>query len=246
MIHHAEDERRAREDLAAAYRLVAHFGWDDLIFTHISMRVPGTDDAFLINPYGMLFSEITASSLVKIDHEGNKLEPSDYPVNPAGFTIHSAIHMARPDLHCVMHTHTIAGIAVSTLAEGLLPINQASLPFYERVAYHDYEGLANDLDERERIVADLGPSGRAMILRNHGLLTAGASPEEAFLAMYFLERACQIQVAALGMGRALNPLPPAVCDKTARQYEMASSAGVPSPWPGLLRLLDTVSPGYLG
>ena len=215
----SEAERQMRQDLAAAYRLVALYGMDDSIYTHISARVPGTTDQFLINPFGMLFRDITASSLVKIDLQGQLMEPSAYDVNPAGFTIHSAVHAARHDAVCVLHTHTVAGVAVSSLACGLQPCNQWSLQFYERVKYHDFEGIALNLDERERLVADLGPTARALILRNHGLVTLGRSVAEAFILMHNLERACRVQVAIQGTGQAIHPVPDAVCELTARQYE---------------------------
>lgn len=216
-------ERAVREDLAAAYRLVAHFGMDDSIYTHISARVPGTTDQFLINPYGLLFRDITASSLVKIDLEGRIVEPTDHDVNPAGFTIHSAVHAARHDATCVLHTHTVAGVAVSSLAGGLQPCNQWALQFHDRVAYHDFEGIALDHDERERLVADLGPSKRALILRNHGLVTLGRTVAEAFILMHNLERACKVQLAIQASGQPVHPVPPEVCERTARQYESGDS-----------------------
>lgn len=238
-------EQQVREDLAAAYRLVAHFGMDDSIYTHISARVPGTQDQFLINPFGLLFKDITASSLVKIDTEGHILDPSAYDVNPAGFTIHSAVHAARHDAACVVHTHTVPGVAVSSLACGLQPCNQWALQFYGRVVYHEFEGIALDLDERERLVADLGPSARAMILRNHGLLTLGHSVAEAFILMLNLDRACKVQLAIQGSGQPIRPVPPEVCERTARQYESGDSnraPGQPDPhwreWQGLLRHLE--------
>ena len=215
---HSEAERQVREDLAAAYRLVALYGMDDSIYTHISARVPGTDDQFLINPFGMLFRDITASSLVKIDLAGNIVEPSDYDVNPAGFTIHSAVHAARHDAVCVLHTHTVAGVAVSSLAGGLQPCNQWALQFHHRVAYHDYEGIALNHAERERLVADLGPTHRALILRNHGLVTLGRSVAEGFILMHNLERACRVQVAVQGTGQPIYPVPEDVCELTAQQY----------------------------
>ncbi|HEY0295546.1 MAG TPA: class II aldolase/adducin family protein [Bordetella sp.] len=214
----SDAERRVREDLAAAYRLVAHFGLDDSIYTHISARVPGTLDQFLINPFGMLFKDITASSLVKIDTEGRILEPTDYSVNPAGFTIHSAVHMARHDAECVLHTHTVAGVAVSSLQCGLQPCNQWALQFYNRVVYHEFEGIALNLDERERLVADLGPDAKAMILRNHGLLTCGDSVAEAFILMMNLERACRVQMSIQASGQPIHPVPVEVCELTANQY----------------------------
>jgi ribulose-5-phosphate 4-epimerase/fuculose-1-phosphate aldolase len=212
-------ERKVREDLAAAYRLVAYFGMDDSIYTHISARVPETDDQFLINPFGMLFRDITASSLVKIDLDGRVVGASPYDVNPAGFTIHSAVHAARHDAACVLHTHTVAGVAVSSLAGGLRPCNQWALQFYNRVVYHDFEGLALDMTERERLVEDLGPTARALILRNHGLVTLGRTISEAFILMLNLERACRVQVAIESSNQPVNPVPPEICERTARQYE---------------------------
>ncbi|MCU7370080.1 class II aldolase/adducin family protein [Paucibacter sp. O1-1] len=221
--HRSAAEQQVRQDLAAAYRLVAQFSMDDSIYTHISARVPGTQDQFLINPYGMLFRDITASSLVKIDLEGNLVEPSDFEVNPAGFTIHSAVHAARHDAICVVHTHTVAGVAVSSLAGGLEPCNQWALQFHNRVSYHDFEGIALNLDERERLVLDLGPTSRALILRNHGLVTLGRSVPEAFILMHNLERACRVQVAIQGTGRPVCPVPEEVRELTARQYEGGNS-----------------------
>src|SRR3990172_468515 len=189
----AAAEWEARVNLAATYRLVSHYGWDDLIFTHISARVPGPEHHFLINPYGMLFNEITASSLVKVDLAGNKVTESPYIINPAGFTIHSAVHAARQDAHCVIHLHTEYGIAVSAQKNGLLPISQQSLFALSSLAYHDYEGLALNEEEKPRLVRDLGDKAY-LILRNHGLLTVGRTTAEAFLSMFILERACKIQV----------------------------------------------------
>jgi len=237
-------EAQVRRDLAAAYRLVASYGMDDSIYTHISARVPDTDDQFLINPFGMLFRDITASSLVKIDLEGRILEPSDWDVNPAGFTIHSAVHSARHDAVCVAHTHTLAGVAVSSLEEGLQPCNQWALQFHNRVVYHEFEGIALDHAERERLVADLGPTARAMILRNHGLLTVGRTVAEAFLLMLNLNRACEVQIALQSTGRPIHMVPDAVCELTARQYEGGDSnrlPGSPDPnareWAAMLRRL---------
>src|SRR6267378_7094127 len=201
----SEPEWQARVDLAAAYRLVALYGWDDLIFTHISARVPGTEHHFLLNPYGMMFEEVTASSLVKVDLAGNKVDESPYFVNPAGFTIHSAVHAAREDALCVVHLHTDYGIAVSAQKDGLLPISQQAMLALSSLAYHDYEGLALNEDEKSRLVADLGNKSE-MILRNHGLLTVGKSPAEAFLSMYILERACRIQILAQSGGETLLPV----------------------------------------
>ena len=232
-----------RVELAAAYRLVAHFGWDDLIFTHISARVPGPEHHFLINPYGQLFGEITASSLVKVGLDGEKVEPSAYDVNPAGFTIHSAIHAAREDAQCVLHLHTPAGVAVSSQEEGLLGLNQTALIVREQIAYHEYEGIALDHAERPRLVADLGQKN-AMLLRNHGTLTVGATVAEAFMTMYFLERACAMQVATLAGGRELHPPRPEVAALVARQAAAGGSGAAKLAWPGLLRLLDAKDPSF--
>jgi len=237
------DEREMRVALAACYRLIAHFGMDDLVFTHISARVPGEPEHFLINPYGMMFHEITASSLVKIDHEGNIVEDTGYPVNHAGFVIHSAVHMARPEINCVLHTHTRAGIAISCLQEGLLHINQHSAMFYNRVGYHDYEGIALDLDERSRLVRDLGDKS-ALILRNHGLLTAGRTVPEAFELMYYLELSCRIQVDLMATGGKLNRLSDNVCQHTAEQFASSPTPRGERQWPALLRVLDAKDPSY--
>lgn len=241
------DIQAARRDLAAAYRLIAHFGLDDGIYTHISMRVG--HDRFLLNPFGLSFDEIQASTLVTIDHEGAVIDdPLGGGVNTAGFTIHSAIHIARADLACVVHTHTVAGVAVSSQEDGLLPLNQWSLQFYNRIAFHDYEGIALDLDERERLVADLGELD-TMILRNHGLMTSGVSVAAATKKMLNLERACKAQVAALAGGVPLRWPPHAVCEKTAQQYEAGSVSKAAGPtrdhqWEAYLRLLDRVAPDY--
>ncbi len=236
-------EREVRIALAACYRLVAHFGMDDLVYTHISARVPGRPGHFLINPYGLMFHEITASSLVEVDGDGNIVRDTGYPVNKAGFVIHSAIHAARPDVNCVLHTHTRAGIAVSCLEEGLLPINQMVLLFYGRLAYHDYEGIALDLDERTRLVRDLGDKP-AMILRNHGLLTAGATVQEAFTRMYYLEQSCRIQVDLMASGGTLRRLSAETCEHTARQFANSPLPCGEREWPALLRLLDAKDPSY--
>jgi len=243
----SDAERRVRVDLAAAYRLVALYGWDDLIFTHLSARVPGPEHHFLINPWDMMFEEITASSLVLIDEGGQPVRPTAHPVNPAGFTIHSAIHMARDDAGAVMHLHTPHGQAVSAMASGLLPHTQTAMIAAHDVAYHDYEGIATDLDERERLVADLGVKN-AMILRNHGTLAVGSSVAACFLRLYFLERACEAQVLMLSAGGrdALNPPPDGVEEKVAVQSAPGGMGVVAErlAWPALLRKLDRVSPGY--
>ena len=236
-------EWQTRVDLAAAYRLVALFKWDDLIFTHISARVPGTDDQFLINPYGLMFEEITASSLVKIDLQGNKLEDSPYPVNPAGFTIHSAVHAVRHDAHCVLHTHSLNGVAVSAQKCGVLPISQQSIFVLNSLGYHDYEGVALRDDERPRLQADLGHN-QYLMLRNHGLLTTGKNVAEAWQAMYTFEAACTIQVRAQVGGELLTV--PADTIATARQQAAAATKGMGASlaWPALLRRLDRQLPGY--
>jgi len=236
-------EREVRVALAACYRLVAHFGLDDLVYTHISARVPGEPGHFLINPYGLMFHEITASSLVKIDYDGNVVEDTGYPVNKAGFVIHSAVHMARPEVNCVLHTHTRAGIAVSCLEEGLLHINQHSAMFYGRVAYHDYEGIALDLDERARLVRDLGDKP-AMVLRNHGLLTAGRTVPEAFTLMYYLEQSCRIQIDLMSTGRKLTRLSDNVLQHTAEQFTAGPTHCGEREWPPLLRVLDAKDPSF--
>ena len=236
-------EREVRVALAACYRLIAHFGMDDLVYTHISARVPGEPGHFLINPYGLMFHEITASSLVKIDYDGTIVEDTGYPVNKAGFVIHSALHMARPEVNCVLHTHTRAGIAVSCLEEGLLHINQHSAMFYNRVAYHDYEGIALDLDERERLVRDIGDKP-AMVLRNHGLLTAGRTVPEAFTLMYYLEQSCRIQIDLMAAGAKPIRLSGNVLQHTAEQFTASPTPCGEREWPALLRLLDAKDPSF--
>jgi ribulose-5-phosphate 4-epimerase/fuculose-1-phosphate aldolase len=238
------EEWQARVDLAAAYRLVAHYEWDDLVFTHISARVPGPDHHFLINPYGMMFDEITASSLIKIDLDGNAVMETPYQVNPAGFTIHSAIHSAREDALCVMHIHEIHGVAVSAQKDGLLPISQHSLFALATIGYHDYEGLALNEAEKPRLVDDLGDKN-CLILRNHGLLTVGTSPAEAFLAMYNLQRSCQIQLLAQSGGSELVNIPRPILDGIAAQAKVVTKGlGGQLVWPGLLRKLDRIDPSY--
>jgi ribulose-5-phosphate 4-epimerase/fuculose-1-phosphate aldolase len=238
------EEWAMRVDLAAAYRLVALHGWDDLIFTHISARVPGPEEHFLINPYGLLFEEMTASSLVKVDQEGNKVIDSAHPVNPAGFVIHSAVHAARPEVQCVLHTHTRAGVAVSAQKEGLLPISQQSIFPLIALGYHDYEGVALNEDEKPRLVADLGDAN-SLILRNHGLLTCGESVAEAFLAMYVLETACQIQIAAQSGGGELTRVDDRIlAGARAQMREATKGMGGALAWPALLRKLDRRDPSY--
>ncbi len=237
------EEWALRVDLAAAYRLVAHFGWDDLVFTHLSARVPGPEAHFLINPYGFMFEEITASSLVKVNLQGEKVTESAFPINPAGFVIHSAVHEARSDAHCVMHTHTLNGVAVSAQTDGLLPLSQQSLFVLSGMGYHNYEGVALRDDEKPRLVADLG-SHNFLMLRNHGLLTCGPSVADAFLAMYMMESACAIQVRAQG-GGALTHVPDLIVS-TMRQQASAATQGLGGAlaWPGLLRLLDRRDTSY--
>jgi ribulose-5-phosphate 4-epimerase/fuculose-1-phosphate aldolase len=238
------EEWKARVDLAAAYRLVAYYGWDDLIFTHISARVPGADHHFLLNPYGMMFDEVTASSLVKVDLQGNIVMPSPYAINPAGFTIHSAVHAAREDALCVMHLHTEHGIAVSAQKDGLLPISQQSLFVLASLGYHDYEGLALDENEKPRLVSDLG-NKTYMILKNHGLLTVGPSASEAFLAMFILERACRIQILAQSGGSVLTNIADPILDRVSMQLRVVTMGqGAELAWPGLLRKLDKIDPSY--
>ncbi len=240
----ADTEWLLRVDLAAAYRLLAHFGWDDLVFTHISARIPGDEHHFLINPYGLLFEEITASSLVKIDLAGNKVMDSPFPVNPAGFTIHSAIHEARPDVTCVMHTHSLNGVAVSAQQEGVLPLSQQSLFVLASLAYHDYEGVALNPEEKPRLVADLG-SRRFLMLRNHGLLTAAKTIADAFLYMYLFEAACTIQVRALAGGKPLSLVDSAIVNGIQAQADQVTKGlGGGLAWPGLLRRLERVNPGF--
>ena len=239
------DEWATRVDLAACYRLVASFGWEDLILTHISARVPGTEDQFLINPYGVYFDEITASSLVKIDLEGRKVDDSPFSVNAAGFVIHSAIHAARHDARCVLHTHTINGVAVSAQRDGLLPISQHASFVVASLGYHDYEGVALHDDEKPRLVADLGDK-TSLILRNHGLLTVGQTIADAFVAMYYLETACAIQVRAQSGGGELIHVGKDVLDKVAQLVATPRPGGGRGAliWPGLLRRLERRDPTY--
>ena len=239
-------EWEARVDLAAAYRLVALYGWDDLIFTHLSARVPGPEHHFLINPYNMMFEEITASSLVKIDVNGLPVGETANPVNPAGFTIHSAIHMNREDANAVMHVHTPDGQAVSAMDFGLLPHTQTSMIAGGDIAYHDYEGIATDLEERERLVEDLG-NKNVMILRNHGTLAVGDSVAACFVRLYFLERACEAQVKMLSAGyENLNTPPQGTPEKVAEQSAPGAMGMVAQAlaWPALLRKLDRIDPSY--
>ena len=235
----------ARVNLAALYRLIALHHWDDMIYTHISVRVPGTEDQFLINPWGMMFEEITASCLIKIDINGTPLSKTPYIVNPAGFTVHSALHKERPDAHCIIHLHTADGAAVSAQRHGLLPISQHSLVCHDRVAYHAYEGIALDLEERERLVKHMG-NKPLMLLRNHGTLSIGIDCGTAFMGIYYLERACSIQIKALSSGvDLLNVVDSSIAEHTARQSQTVFN-GIESKlaWPGLLRRLDRRDPSF--
>ena len=239
------EEWKIRVDLAAAYRLVAYYGWDDIIFTHLSARVPGPEHHFLLNPYNLMFEEVTASSLVKVDMEGKPVAPTPFLTNPAGFTIHSALHMARDDAMAVMHLHTPYGQAVSAHADGLLPITQTAMLVRDDVAFHDYEGVAVDLDERERLVANIGTKG-AMLLRNHGTLAVGGTVGECFIKLYYLERACEAQIHALSAGPgALNTPPQGAPEVTAEQgrhgLKLVANA---LAWPALLRKAHRLDPGF--
>ena len=240
-----EEEWKIRVDLAAAYRLVAYYGWDDLIFTHLSARIPGPEHHFLLNPYNLMFEEVTASSLIKVDMNGMPVEPSPFITNPAGFTIHSAIHMARDDAHAVIHLHTPHGQAVSAHGEGLLPLTQTAMLIRDEVAYHDYEGVAVDLDERERIIADLGLKS-AMLLRNHGTLAVGETVGEAFIRIYFLERACEAQILALSAGEGnLNNPPQGSPEVTAQQGKVGLKVAAGAlAWPALLRKAHRLDPAF--
>lgn len=238
------EEWQLRVDLAAAYRLVALYGWSDLIFTHISARIPGPEHHFLINPYGLMFDEITASSLIRVDQACNKLHDSPHPVNPAGFVIHSAIHEAREDAGCVLHTHTRAGVAVAAQRGGVLPISQQSTFVLASLAYHDYQGVAFRPEEKPSLQADLGDKN-FLCLRNHGLLTVGRSIADAFLSMYVFESACQIQVAAQAGGAELIPVNPAIVSGTAQAMKVQTGGmGGAFAWPALLRKLDRLDPGF--
>ncbi len=239
------EEWSVRTDLAALYRLVALHGWTDLIFTHISARVPGREHHFLINPYGWYFDEITASSLVKVNLAGEIVMDSAYPVNPARFVIHSAVHAARADALFVMHTHTPYGVAVSMQKSGLLPMSQQALPPFNAVGYHDYEGLAVNDDEKKRLVADLGPANKLLILRNHGLLSVGYTAAEAFHYMYAMEQACRIQVLAQSTGAELITVPEPIVDRIMEQVKMVvRGEGSAIIWPGLLRKLDRIDASF--
>ena len=237
------EEWDARVSLAACYRLVHHYGWTDMIYTHISARVPGTHDHFLINPLGYMFDEVCASNLVKIDLEGNNVDGTGVEVNQAGFVIHSAVHAARHDVDCVIHTHTTAGMAISMLKCGLLPLSQHGQFFHGAVAYHGYEGIALDTDERERLVADLGDK-EVMILYNHGLLVTGSTIGKAFHSMFHLQKACEAQLMAMGTGRELVMPPEPVSVRTREQVSGPASSLTRAEWPALLRMIDRIDPSY--
>jgi ribulose-5-phosphate 4-epimerase/fuculose-1-phosphate aldolase len=236
-------EWQARVDLAACYRLIEHFGMSDLVYTHITLRIPGAPDRFLINPFGSLFGDVTASRLVTIDLDGTVVYPQGARVNPAGFIVHSAIHMKGDDAHCVLHTHSRAGMAVAALDSGLMMLNQKAMQFYDRVGYHDFEGMALAQDERERLYQDLA-GHKAMILRHHGLLTVGADCAEAFSLMYALELSCKVQMDVLASGQPYRTPSPDLCEHTARQLNGFPVAPVEREWPGLLAMLDRVNPGF--
>ncbi len=237
-----EDERRTRIELAACYRLAQREGWDELIYNHISARVPGPEHHFLINPFGLAFEEVTASNLVKIDLDGKVIGDSPYPVNAAGFTIHSAVHAARPEAGCVIHLHTEAGMALSMLEGGLLPLTQTAMFFHGNIAFHDYEGIALNLEERERLVKDLGDKA-VMILRNHGTLVAGRSIGEAFVTMFLVEKAARAQLRAMASGRRLVEASPAAVAMTA-QFGKSGSGAAQFAWAAMVRRLDREDPSY--
>lgn len=241
------EEWRLRCELAATYRLVALYGWDDMIFTHISVRLPSEDGEarFLLNPYGLFFDEMTATSLIKVDLQGNSVQDTPYFTNPAGFTIHSALHMSRVDAHCVLHTHSPHGVAVAAQQDGLRRYSQFAMIVHDDVAYHDYEGIATDLDERERLVRDMGNHG-LLILRNHGLLTVGSNCATAFLRMYFLEQACKAQILAQSDTKEPREEPPAMGAKVLQQGAPAFAQGLGDnlAWPGLVRKLQRENPGW--
>ncbi|HEY9549837.1 MAG TPA: class II aldolase/adducin family protein [Kiloniellaceae bacterium] len=241
-------EWEMRVDLAAAFRLVDLYGWSDLLATHLSARVPGPEDHFLINPFGLMFDEITASNLVKVDQEGNICSKTDYTINPAGFVIHGALHMALPEVACVIHTHTRAGVGVATQKDGLLPITQHAMAVIAQTGYHEYQGIATDLAERESLVADLGDN-RVLVMRNHGLLTVGRTVGEAFMWMYRAERACYMQLSVQQSGAALNPIPEEVQRTTIERNRFNNSEKGYRPigrveWPALRRRLDRLDPSY--
>lgn len=244
-------EWELRVQLAAAYRIIDHLGWSELIWTHTTVRVPGPEHHFLINPYGLRFDEVCASNLVKVDMDGNILGDPEQEINPAGFVIHSAIHMTRPDVYCIMHTHTVAGMAIAALEEGLLPISMYALGYYDRIAYHDFEGPSLDPDERQRLADNLGQKN-VLVLRSHGLLTCGQTVAQAFVRIFRLERACQVQLAAQSTGARLTVPPAAVCEISAERSDdflVAEGAKgysrMPNPeFAAMMRLMDKIDPSY--
>ena len=237
----SDAEWQQRVDLAASYQLLSHYGWDDGVFTHNTARVPKTDH-FLINPFGLKFNEVNASNLVKIDRDGKKVMDSPYPILEAGFIVHSAIHLGRPDAHCVMHTHTLAGCAVAAQKKGLLMLNQKSMEFYNRIGYHDYEGIADNLEERERMATNLG-SNKALVMRNHGLLTIGLNMAQAFGRMRRLHESCELQVMAQSGGSQLIEPCPETCENAALQFDNRTNSSEVA-WAAELRMLDTINPGF--
>ena len=237
----SDTEWNQRVDLAACYQLLAHYGWDDGVFTHSTARVPNSNH-FLINPFGLKFNEVTASNLVKIDREGKKVLDSPYPILEAGFIVHSAIHLGQADAHCVMHTHTLAGCAVAAQKEGLLMLNQKSMEFYNRIGYHDYEGIADNLEERDRMAANLG-SNKALIMRNHGLLTIGQNMAQTFGRMRRLQQACEIQIMAQSGGRQLIEPSPETCEHAALQFDKRTNPNEVA-WAAELRMLDSIDSGF--
>ena len=239
----SKEEWETRQDLAAFYRTIPYFGWDDLIFTHISAKVPGTDDEFLINPYGFLFDEITASNLVKVNLKGKILNDTNNFINPAGFTIHSAIHESREDAHCIVHLHSNDGVAVASLKDGLLPLSQTGMLVRSQIAYHDYEGVALFEEEKERLVKDLGEA-RLMILRNHGTLALGKNVAEAFTNIYFLEKACSYQVRALSGNLELN-YPSEESIETTRQQGEGREMAAALLWPAVKRKMERLDSSFL-
>lgn len=244
MVDTAQTEQALREDLAAAYRLMAHFNMTDLVYTHLSVRIPGEDHRFLVNPYGLLFEEITASSLVVVDANGLPKQETSWPVNPAGFVIHSAVHRSRPDAACVMHTHTVPGMVIAAQETNILPLNQMNIEFYGSVGFHRYEGIAADdnLSERERLVKDLGTNS-ALILQNHGLLTVGETVARAFYRMYYLEQSCRIQIAAQSTGTPLHIPSEEKILRTKKQFDEDPDQGR-MIWSALRRKLDREQPDY--
>jgi ribulose-5-phosphate 4-epimerase/fuculose-1-phosphate aldolase len=244
-------ERELRTQLAATYRIIHHYGWDELIWTHSTVRIPGPDHHFLINPYGYRFDEVTASNLVKVDPDGQIIGDQNQEINPAGFVIHSAIHMMRPDVQCIVHTHTTAGMAIAAVADGLLPISMYALGYHGQVSYHDFEGPSIDMEERARLGKNLGHNN-VLILRNHGLLTCGETVAQAFVRMFRLERACQVQLAAQATGSKLNIPPQHICELSAERSDafLSTKGGDgysrrPNPeFDALVRLMDKIDPSY--